>query len=371
MTAPVDVIVVGAGFAGVLIAHNLARQGISVLVLDRAPAYPNVLRAEKIEIDQAAVLRRLGALDCRLPCAQPVGQTVNFSRERHEPHDTREQYGIDYRETVNNMRERLLTGVEFRVEEIQGIRSSEQTQTVRTRSGQILECRLLILATGGNAKLLAALGLHRHVDASLRSLTFGFDVVARDGGTPRVTGFNYFPDATHDRVDYLTLFPVGSRVRANLFTQWQPRSSEFKRMSTSPEDVLARNFPRLEENIGPFRIGGKLQFFSTQFYRLARSRVAGVVVVGDEYQSVCPATGTGLSKVLNDSALLVEHWVPAWLSTPGMGASKIRQFYADPAKRAVDDDALDRWRYYRDRLATPLQVRAYQIRDAARRLLRR
>ena len=38
MTAPVDVIVVGAGFAGVLIAHNLARQGISVLALDRAPA---------------------------------------------------------------------------------------------------------------------------------------------------------------------------------------------------------------------------------------------------------------------------------------------------------------------------------------------
>jgi 2-polyprenyl-6-methoxyphenol hydroxylase-like FAD-dependent oxidoreductase len=371
MTAPVDVIVVGAGFAGVLIAHNLARQGISVLVLDLAPAYPNVLRAEKIEIDQAAVLRRLGALDCRLPFAQPVGQTVNFSGERHEPHDTREQYGIDYRETVNNMRERLLTGIDLRVEEVQVIRNGEHTQTVLTRSGQTLECRLVILASGGNEKLLAASGLHRQIDTSLRSLTFGFDVVARDGGAPRVAGFNYFPDATHDRVDYLTLFPVGSRVRANLFTQWKPRSPEFKRMSASPEAVLTRNFPRLEENIGPFRIGGKLQFFSTQFYRLASPQVAGVVVVGDEYQSVCPATGTGLSKVLNDSALLVEHWVPAWLSTPGMGASKIRQFYADPAKRAVDDDALDRWRYYRDRLATPLQVRACQIRDAARRLLRR
>jgi 2-polyprenyl-6-methoxyphenol hydroxylase-like FAD-dependent oxidoreductase len=369
MSTPFDVIVVGAGFAGVLIAHNLVKQGISVVVIDRTSAYPNLLRAEKIEIDQAAMMRRLGALDCRRPCAEPVGQTINFSGERHEPFDTREQYGIDYRDTVNNMRERLLPGIEFMVDEVQGIRNGDDMQSVLTRSGQTFECRLVILATGGNERLLAALGIHRRIDASLRSLTFGFDVVAPDGDVPRVAGFNYFPDSTHDRVDYLTLFPVGSRVRANLFTQWKPRSPEFKRMSASPDEVLARNFPRLEENIGPFRMAGRLQFFSTQFYRLVRPQVAGVVVVGDEYQSVCPATGTGLSKVLNDSALLVDNFVPAWLSTPGMSASKTREFYANPAKRAVDDDALDRWRYYRNRLATPLQVQRHRIKDAISRLL--
>jgi 2-polyprenyl-6-methoxyphenol hydroxylase-like FAD-dependent oxidoreductase len=60
------------------------------------------------------------------------------------------------------------------------------------------------------------------------------------------------------------------------------------------------------------------------------------VLIGDAFQTSCPAAGTGVSRLLVDVDRLCNEHVPAWLATPGMGADKIARFYADPAKRAAD-----------------------------------
>lgn len=73
----------------------------------------------------------------------------------------------------------------------------------------------------------------------------------------------------------------------------------------------------------------------------------GVVMIGDALQSVCPATGTGLSKVLNDVALLCEDYAPTWLRLTDLPESTIAQFYRDPRKGACDWNSLKAAQYQR------------------------
>jgi 2-polyprenyl-6-methoxyphenol hydroxylase-like FAD-dependent oxidoreductase len=62
----------------------------------------------------------------------------------------------------------------------------------------------------------------------------------------------------------------------------------------------------------------------------------GVVLIGDAFHAPCPASGTGMTRILNDVERLAGTHLPQWLATPGMGEDKIKAFYADPLKVAVD-----------------------------------
>jgi 2-polyprenyl-6-methoxyphenol hydroxylase-like FAD-dependent oxidoreductase len=62
----------------------------------------------------------------------------------------------------------------------------------------------------------------------------------------------------------------------------------------------------------------------------------GVVLIGDAFQTSCPAAGTGVSRLLTDVEQLCTAHLPRWLETPGMRAEKIAQFYDDPIKQAAD-----------------------------------
>jgi hypothetical protein len=63
--------------------------------------------------------------------------------------------------------------------------------------------------------------------------------------------------------------------------------------------------------------------------------------------SVCPTSGLGVTKVLNDVDLLCSELVPAWLATPGMGVEKVAAFYDHPRKRSVDQRSLESAQYRR------------------------
>ncbi len=65
-----------------------------------------------------------------------------------------------------------------------------------------------------------------------------------------------------------------------------------------------------------------------------------MALVGDSYQSACPSTGTGLSKVLTDVDVLCNVCVPLWMATPGMGVEKINEYYDNATERAGDSFSL-------------------------------
>ncbi len=62
----------------------------------------------------------------------------------------------------------------------------------------------------------------------------------------------------------------------------------------------------------------------------------GIVLIGDAFQTSCPAAGTGVSRLLVDVERLCTVHLPEWLKTDGMSAEKIAQFYSDPEKTASD-----------------------------------
>ena len=80
------------------------------------------------------------------------------------------------------------------------------------------------------------------------------------------------------------------------------------------------------------------------------------MLIGDAFQSVCPSTGTGLSKVLTDVDILCSSCIPGWFSSPGMGERKIESFYAEARKRDEDRSSVSR-AAYRRQLSTDSSLR--------------
>ncbi len=139
-----------------------------------------------------------------------------------------------------------------------------------------------------------------------------------------------------DLMSYFTLFPIGQRMRANLFTyhtQNDPWATAFR---ANPATSLRELMPDFERLFGPLGVSGEVITRPIDLLHVEGERQAGVVLVGDAFCTVCPATGTGAAKALNDVARLSQVYVPRWLATPGMDAGKIAAFYDDSQKQARD-----------------------------------
>ena len=342
-----DVTIIGSGFAGCCAALVLSSKGISTRIIERTERYPDAFRAEKIEPDQADNLRKFGMLDFRVPLAGPLGKTMNYRNGQLSEFDTVEQYGMHYTDTVNSFRDKLEGRCETVVTRATEIVNSDDRQIVKTNAGDF-ESRIVIIAAGGKDNLLTPLGISRRTHTSLTSLSFAFHIEPEDISRVDFSGFNYFLSEPVDDIDYVTIFRIGDIIRVNLFSQIPIKSPLLRELKATPQALMQKYFPDLEQHIGSYRVTTKVQSFPTTFYRLTGTDVPGVVVIGDDYQSVSPTTGTGISKCTTDADRLCNHYIPQWLATPGMSASKITEYYHDDVKRKVDANSLELWISYRD-----------------------
>jgi 2-polyprenyl-6-methoxyphenol hydroxylase-like FAD-dependent oxidoreductase len=105
--------------------------------------------------------------------------------------------------------------------------------------------------------------------------------------------------------------------------------------------MLRRYLPKLTRITGEYRVISKVESGRVDLYTVDHHPQPGVVLIGDAFQSACPATGLGMDKVLTDVDALSE-CLPRWLATPGMSAAKMAEFYQHPRKLAVDSLALQR-----------------------------
>ena len=119
---------------------------------------------------------------------------------------------------------------------------------------------------------------------------------------------------------------------------------------------MAEVLPGLKTVIGPYRTIGTVVARPTDLYVSEGYNRNGVVLVGDAFQSSCPATGMGLVKLLTDVEQLCTRHIPRWLATPGMQAAKIAEFYGDLIKKACDAKALHD-ATYRRRVSTETTLR--------------
>ena len=338
-TTDYDIAIVGGGLSGTLAAVTLGRAGWRVVLIDRSETYPPEFRVEKIGAEQMAKFARLG-LDRAVEAASVrFDEIVNLRKGRVLDRTRSPHHGILYQDLVAAMRRQIPPSVNFLVGRVTQLATSETVQTVTVAEHDPLTARLVVLASGMSDILRSQLGIERQVLRERQSVTFGFDIAGAEGEFP-YPAFTYYGERPADGIDYMSVFPVGIATRANLFTFLDHRDPWVKAVRTDPVAALMAVLPGLARSVGAISITSKVQNWIMDISVARNVKQPGIVLIGDAYQTSCPAAGTGVSRLLTDVERLCLAHVPAWFATPGTAAAKIAQFYDDEHKQAVDAHAL-------------------------------
>jgi 2-polyprenyl-6-methoxyphenol hydroxylase-like FAD-dependent oxidoreductase len=336
-----EIVIVGAGLAGSMAATMLARRGHSVAIVDPNETYPSDFRCEKLDGAKIDTLRRAGL-------AEPVLAAGTYDRHAwvtrlgHLVEKKRgDQYGIDYSHLVNTLRTEIPKEVTFIRGKVAAVTNTSDRQTIRLTFGETLTARLVVLANGLNNGLRQSLGMEREDLSLCHSVSFGFDLEPADGGRFPFRALTHYGEHPSTRVAYITLFPIGERMRANLFVHRPLDDPWLRAFRDNPDETLAAAMPRLQRFTGPFRVIGPVKMRPVDLYTTQGYLQPGVVLLGDAFATACPGAGTGASKAMVDAERLVNGgYVSRWLATPGMDVEKIAEFYADPGKTRSDRSSL-------------------------------
>jgi 2-polyprenyl-6-methoxyphenol hydroxylase-like FAD-dependent oxidoreductase len=335
-----DIIVVGAGLAGTAAAIVLGKQGLRVTLIDARSSYPPVFKAEKIEPDQADVLRKFGLLDALIPRAGHIRKIHSYYNGRLFKTTSEEQFGLYYADMVNPLRAQLPENVRFKLGRVTRIDNTADLQRVTLDGGEELSARLIVLACGLSGDVPTGLGLKRVTIQKHQSAAIAFQISRADEQPFNFDSATCFPEKHLSGVDYLTLFRIGSAMRANLFAFPAAEDSWTRRFIQEPEKELERCFPNLRAALGDYRLTSKVESSLVHLYHTEGEPIPGVVLIGDAAQNACPSTGMGLTKVVTDVDVLCTQCVPRWFETAGMGSNKMAAFCKDPRKTEVDAKAI-------------------------------
>jgi len=331
-----DVAIIGGGLAGSTIAAALGRDEIATIMIDPHPLYPTDLRCEKLGDSQIAILGKTGLADSVLQTATLDGQVWIARFGYLIQKRASDQHGILYDTLVNTIRGEIPPCVETVTTKAIAVSTSPNRQTVSLANGEEISARLIVMATGLNIGIRHMLGLERDVVSECHSITVAFDILPVGRSAFDFPALTYYPESSKDRAAYLTLFPIGDTMHANLMVYRSADDPWLRQMRHEPEAALKVLMPRLHRITGDFKIAGPVKIRPADLYVTRGYRQHGVVLVGDAFATSCPAAGTGSDKVFTDAERLCNVHIPNWLTTDGMAVEKIAEFYDDPVKVACD-----------------------------------
>ena len=224
------------------------------------------------------------------------------------------------------------------------VSTSDDRQKLTLSNGETISARLVVLANGLNIGLRRNLGIERQIISACHSISIGFDLAPVGRPAFAFPALTYFSERPSDRIPYLTLFPVGNKMRANLFAYREADDPWLREMRQKPVETMNAALPRLRRITGEYTVSGDVKIRPADLYVSTGYRQPGIVLVGDAFATTCPVSGTGTDKVLTDVTQLCNVHIPAWLATEGMSEAKIASYYAGPGqaglRRLVDGEGL-------------------------------
>ena len=348
-----DIAIVGGGLAGSMTAAMLGRAGVSAVVVDPHKVYPPDFRCEKIDGGQLQTLRKTGLADAVTRAGTFDGGVWVARFGRVVDKRPGDQHGILYDNMVNTIRGEIAPSVPFLHAKVTDIATSDDRQRLTVSNGEEISARLVVLANGLNVALRHKLGLEREDLSKCHSIMLGFDLEPVGRPAFDFPAMTYYAERPTDRTAYITLFPVGARMRANLCVYREMDDPWLSRFREAPEQTLLALMPNLEKITGDFAVRGFVKIRPADLYVTTGYRQAGVVLVGDAFATSCPAAGTGAGKVFNDVERLCNVHIPRWLASDGMGVEKIATFYDDPVKQASDIHSATKAYYLRSLSTEP------------------
>ena len=344
--AVADVGIVGAGLCGSLLALVLARRGVNVAIIDLHPEHQTDFRCEKVSPAQIALLEELGVTDV-LNAAFPWAGGLHKN-------------GFRYEAMVNVVRAAWPANVRFIPGRVLDVLAEDGLQRIVGADGALVTVRLAVIASGASPALISRLGIERETIREGHSICIGFSLVTEAGAPLPFNDLVHLGERAGDRVGYASFFPMDGATRVNLFTYHDPSDPWVRQARRTPLEALAAIAPGLKDRLAGACEVGAADIRVTHLHRLVRPERPGLVVIGDAFQTSCPSTAFGVTRLLTDIRQLL-YRLPAWLQGQTVDADLIADFYADPAKTEVDRRALDaaervrkaatetspRWRLYR------------------------
>src|SRR5215475_6182299 len=281
-TLETDIAIVGGGLAGSTAAAMLARTGIRTVLIDPHPTYPPDFRCEKLDASQVALLHKTGLAGPVLRAATADDEISVARFGRLIDRRPNAQYGLFYDALVNTMRAAIPAQASFIHAKVAAIATSSDRQTLTLSTGDTLSARLVVLANGLNIALRHALGIGREVLSACHSISIGFDLTPVGRRSFDFRALTYFPERVAGRMAYLTLFPIGATMRANLFVYRDMQDAWLRQMKTAPCEALQALMPGLrgltgETEISDVKIRPVDLVVSTSY------RQAGIVLAGDAF----------------------------------------------------------------------------------------
>ncbi len=348
--------IIGAGLSGSVVAVVLARAGHHVTLIDKYPVYPKQFRVEKIAGRQVELMRKLGVFNAIAGEATAFSDILNVRAGSIVDRSQDPHFGILYDDMVRIVRAQLPATVDLIIDQVADIQTSSQMQQVFPSHHSPISADLIILATGTADSLRHKLGIGRRIVAEKQSISFGLTFAPKMARAPAFQALTYYGAGISNHIDYLSLFPIGSHLRANLFTFLHHEDPWIREFRRDPTVKLFNALPGLADFTGEIEPIDSVQNWVTDLSIAENVNQDGIVLIGDAFQTSCPATGTGVTRLLTDIDRLCNVLIPQWLETPGMGKEKIEDFYADPVKQATDSEAM-RMAHYRRSLTVDRSLR--------------
>lgn len=327
-----DIAIVGGGLAGSTAAAMLGRAGYDGVLIDPQRTFLPGFRCEKLDRSQIELSQKAGIAEIvsRSTTHFENVSVAHFGRVLDKKPDN--QCGFSYGTLVNGIRAEIPKAFDFIPSKVIGVKNGTQSQTVELSSGEKISARLIILASGLNLMLRRQLGIDRKIVSKCHSISVGFDITPIERNAFDFTALTYFPERASDRIAYLTLFPIGTTMRANLFVYWNRQDTRLQQMRVEPRDTLFALMPGLRKLTGEIEVLSPISLRPVDLYVAKNYRRDGVVLVGDAYSTSCPAAGTGVNKVFTDVERLCNVHIPNWFARGAMEEKNISEFYDDKVK---------------------------------------
>ena len=331
-----DVAIVGGGLAGSTAAAMLGRDGFAAVLIDPHAVYPPELRCEKLGGEQLGLLRKTGLADATLRATTLDGEVWEARFGYVVARKPSDQHGVMYDTLVNTVRAQIPQNVETIYAKASEISNSAERQKLVLSNGEEISARLVVFANGLNVGLRQTLGIRRQVVSECHSITLGFNVEPVGRAAFDFPALTYWPKRSSSRMAYLSIFPIDGAMRVNLMVYRDMTDPWLPAFRKAPEQAMLAMMPGLERMMGEFRVDGPVKIRPADLCVTEGHIQSGIVLVGDAFSTSCPAAGTGTTKVFTDVERLCNFYIPQWLSTEGMAAEKIAEFYDDPEKKACE-----------------------------------